>query len=265
MEFGSIVSGSSGNCIYIGNDSTHILIDSGISGKKIEKGLAEYGVSANDLDAILVTHEHIDHIAGLGVMARRYGIPIYATGATIDAITSCSSVGKIDADLFNEVGRDKTFSIGSFNAAAIGISHDAADPVAYRIEDGTGAAAVMTDLGYYDEHIANALKGLDVLLLEANHDIRMLETGPYPYQLKQRILGKKGHLSNENAGRLLCDLLHPGLKKVFLGHLSNENNYPELAYETVRLEIDLADIEYSAGDFDISVASRHEATALFRF
>ena len=136
------------------------------------------------------------------------------------------------------------------------ISHDAAEPVAYRFSCGEKHAAVATDMGVYTDYIVEHLQGLDVLLLEANHDIRMLQAGPYPYPLKQRIMGECGHLSNESAGQLLCRILNDHMKRIYLGHLSKENNYAELAYETVKLEIELGPVTYKPGDFDIQVAKR---------
>ena len=134
LELCSIASGSSGNCICIGNDNEHVLIDAGISGKRIENGLAEFDLKAQDMSAILITHEHIDHIAGLGVMARRYHLPIYATEKTIEAIKNVKSVGKIDDELFHPISAGDEFNIGSLNLKSIHISHDAADPVAYRVD-----------------------------------------------------------------------------------------------------------------------------------
>lgn len=263
LRLKSIASGSSGNCIYVGDDNTHLIIDAGISGKRIEAGLNEIGLKGSELAGILVTHEHADHIAGLGVMARRYGIPIYATTGTVTAIASTSSVGKIDPSLYVGVKADESFQIGDLTIKPIKVSHDAAQPVAYRINHNRGSVAIMTDLGYYDDYIVNSLKDVELLLLESNHDIRMLETGSYPYHLKQRILGRRGHLSNENAGRLLCQVMHDNIKKILLGHLSHENNYPELAFETVRCEIDLGDNPYKSRDFDISVARRDVCSELF--
>ena len=140
------------------------------------------------------------------------------------------------------------------------ISHDAADPVAYKIRQQEKNVAVMTDLGTYDDHIVEKLQNVDVLLLEANHDVRMLQAGAYPYPLKQRILGDKGHLSNERSGQLLGKVLHDHLKHIVLGHLSKENNYPELAYETVRLEVELGDNPYKGDDFPMFVAKRDEVS-----
>ncbi len=197
LELCSIASGSSGNCICVGTDDCHVLIDAGISGKKIENGLNEFDMTATDMQGILVTHEHIDHIAGLGVMARRYHIRIYATKATIGAIKCTKSVGNIDDELFHPVEAGVDFTIGDIEFEPLHISHDAADPVAYRFKNENHAMAVVTDLGTYDDTLVSKLQNLDGLLLEANHDINMLQTGAYPYPLKRRIMGDSGHLSNE--------------------------------------------------------------------
>ncbi len=261
MRMCSIASGSSGNCIYVGSDNHHILIDAGISGKRVEAGLRELELSGKDIDGILLTHEHSDHIKGLGVLARKYGVPIYATPGTAGAVKAMSGLGRIDDSLFVEIHADQDFQIGDLKVSPFHISHDAAEPVAYRIACGEKKMAVATDLGVYTDYTVEHLKGLDVLLLEANHDIHMLQVGAYPYYLKQRISGDLGHLSNETAGKLLCEVLHDDLKAIVLGHLSKENNYAELAYETVKLEIILGDTPYQPGDFPLSVASRDERSA----
>ena len=256
MRLCSIASGSSGNCIYVGSDTTHLLIDVGISGKRVECGLQELGISAKELDGILITHEHIDHISGLGVMARRHNIPIYATQDTIEVLKKTKSIGAIDKDLFVEVEADFKTKIKDLQINPMRISHDAVSPVAYRVNYGSQKIAVCTDLGYFNDYTIESLKGLDALLLEANHDINMLQVGTYPYYLKQRILGNKGLCSNENSGRLLNEIIHDKIQAIVLGHLSNENNLPELAYEAVRMEITLGNNPYHANDFNIQVARR---------
>ena len=265
MDLCSIASGSSGNCIYAGPDDCHLLVDAGISGKRIENGLNSIGLKTAEMDGILITHEHSDHIAGLGVVARKYGIPMYGTKETIDAILHTSSVGKVDESLFHPILPDEAFTIGDITVKPFSISHDAANPVAYVMEHDTKKVAVATDLGKYDDYIIDKLQGLDVLLLEANHDIRMLQAGSYPYPLKRRILGERGHLSNESAGQLLCRILHDNMKKIYLGHLSKENNYAQLAYETVKLEIQLDPVEYMPQDFDIQVAERDCISGICNF
>ena len=264
MDFFSVASGSSGNCICLGSDQCHVMIDAGISGKRIEEGMNTYYYTTSDMDVVLITHEHSDHIQGLGVVARKYGLPIYATKGTADAILQSSSVGKIDPSLFHVIEAGKTFFIGNLEIYPMSISHDAADPVAYLVSDGRHRVGIVTDLGYYDADIVSHMEGLDALLLEANHDIHMLQVGAYPYPLKQRILGERGHLSNETSGQLLGQILHDGMQHILLGHLSKENNYDELAYETVRLEISLGDNPYRGNDFPIEVAKRDRPSSLIR-
>ena len=265
MRLCSIASGSSGNCIYVGSDHTHLMVDAGISGKRIEQGLNSLELSAKDMDGILITHEHVDHVKGLGVMARKYALPIYATKGTLDEIRRMGSLGVIPYELYREIHPDEPFAVGDLTVKPMHISHDAADPVAYRVEGEGKSAGIVTDLGKYDDYIVDKIQGLDVLLLEANHDIHMLEVGSYPYPLKRRILGDRGHLSNELSGKLLCRVLHDRMKAVFLGHLSKENNYEELAYETVRLEINLGDTKYQADDFRIEVAKREQRSSVAEF
>lgn len=261
MELFSITSGSSGNCICVGNDSCHVMIDAGISGKRIEEGMNHFDYTTGDMDGILVTHEHSDHICGLGVVARKHGIPIYTTKGTADAIMTSSGVGKIDPGLFHIIEGGRPFEIGGLQIYPINISHDAAEPVAYLVSDEKNRVGVITDLGMYDDDLIASLKGLDAILLEANHDINMLQVGSYPYSLKQRIIGDKGHLSNESCGQLLGEILHDNMKHILLGHLSNENNYPELAFETVRLEVTMGDNPYRGNDFPIEVARRDQVSS----
>lgn len=256
MRLCSIASGSSGNCICVGSDHSTILIDTGISGKRIEAGLNEFELTTRDIDGILITHEHSDHIAGLGVLARRYGIPIYTTEGTRQAILQSTTVGKISEDLFQTIYPNQTLMIGDLQIDPFSIYHDAAQPVGYRIGCEGKSVAVATDMGHYDDYIVRCLEGLDALLLESNHDVNMLQVGSYPYYLKRRILGERGHLSNESAGQLLCKILHDKIETILLGHLSQENNYAALAYETVCSEITMGDNPYKARDFKINVAKR---------
>ncbi len=259
MRLCSIASGSSGNCVYAGSDTTHILIDAGISGKRIEEGLASFGLKASEIDGIFITHEHADHINGLGVMARKYGLPIYATEGTIQAIKQTAGLGKIDESLFHCINADEKYTIKDLTLYPMQTSHDAAQPVAYRISHDKKKIGIVTDLGCYNDYTIACMQGLDVIYLEANHDINMLQAGSYPYYLKQRILGEKGHLANETAGRLLTQLLNSHTKAVVLAHLSKENNLPELAYEAVKLELIMSG-KYKEGDFPIYVAKRSEVS-----
>lgn len=256
MRLCSIASGSSGNCIYVGSDHTHLLVDTGISKKRIDEGLHTLGIKGKELSGILITHEHSDHIQGLGVFSRKYGIPVYATKGTLRGIMEYRSLGKMPEGLLHEIQTDTDFLLGDLCVHPFAISHDAYEPSGYRIACGEKSVAVATDLGIYDEYTVENLKNLDAVLLEANHDIHMLEVGPYPYPLKRRVMGEKGHLSNELSGQLLCDILHDKLQHVILGHLSKENNYAELAYETVKLEVTVGDNPYRGEDIPIMVAGR---------
>lgn len=256
MRLCSIASGSSGNCIYVGSDKTHLLIDGGISAKRMIQGVQELGIKPEELSGILITHEHSDHIQGLGVFSRKYNIPIYGTGGTLQGIEQCSSLGEYDKGLHRLIYRDEEFHIEDLTIHPFEISHDANEPCGYVIQRENKRVAVATDMGTYDEYIVSKLQKLDAILLESNHDVNMLQVGTYPYYLKQRILSDKGHLSNENAGRLLCRLLHDDMKGIYLGHLSKENNYDKLAYETVSMEITLGECPYKGNDFSIQVARR---------
>lgn len=256
MKLMSIASGSSGNCIFVGTDNTSILIDAGVSRKRIAEGLNSIDMNFDNLDGILITHEHIDHIRSLGVLARSYNIPIFLTEMTAQAIINISSLGEFDRNLFHFIEPDKKFLVGDMSVEAHSVWHDAADPVCYSINNCDKKVSVATDLGDFDEYMIESIKDSDALLIEANHDVRMLQVGPYPYSTKQRILGKRGHLSNERSGMLLKEVLNSHIKGILLGHLSKDNNYPELAYETVKAELIDNPFTNDVRDFNMSVAAR---------
>lgn len=285
MRFQSIASGSSGNCIYVGSDRTHLLMDVGINKKKTEQALHGIGLDLRDIDGVFLTHEHTDHIAGLPVIAKHSSMPVFATRGTIDAVMDMPKYGEIDPARFVELRPDQPLQVGDLEIDPMRISHDAAEPVGYRVYEGRGGekalgesfsgggseagrvkkACICTDLGCYTEYTEKCLMDSDVLLLEANHDVNMLQVGPYPYRLKQRILGERGHLSNCSSGQLLSRVLNSHLKGIFLGHLSRENNMPELAFETVRVEIMFSESGYRAEELPIQVAKRSEPSALVEF
>ncbi|WP_173471845.1 MBL fold metallo-hydrolase [Eubacterium ruminantium] len=263
MKFMNIASGSSGNVSVVTTDNAAILVDAGISLKKIEEGLKNADMSGKDIDAVVITHEHSDHIKGLGVLSRRYHIPIYATAGTIKGIGECRSVGMIDDSLYNVIESDVEFSIKDLTVTPRSIWHDAYEPVCFSFTDGKNKVSVATDLGNYNDYLVNTLSDSDVLLIESNHDIRMLEAGPYPYDLKRRILGEKGHLSNETAGKFIKNLLNDHIKTVILGHLSSENNFPELAFETVKNELKGNSFTDDVRDFDLHTAFRDRNDRLY--
>ena len=256
MQFMSIASGSSGNSYYVGTDRTTLLLDAGISMKRIDDGLRTIDRSLDDVDGILITHEHIDHIKGLGVISRKYNIPIYATYGTIDGIVASGALGTFDFNLLQPIMNREEFMIGDIEIKAHSISHDAADPVCYSFTSNGKKVSVATDMGVYDNMIIDFLSESDAMLIEANHDIRMLEVGPYPFPLKQRILSDRGHLCNEASGKLIRQLLNSHIKYIALGHLSDKNNYPELAYEAVRQELEGNIYSIDVRDFGLTVAPR---------
>ncbi len=260
MKLCNLASGSSGNCTLVAGENTCLLVDVGISAKRVECGLREIGVEPESIAGILITHEHVDHINGLPVFTKRHPVPIYGSPGTIGAIEKSALGDKINPQLLHPIELREELKIGALQVHSVSISHDAAEPTAYVIEDGRGQkTGVLTDLGKYDETILEAFAGVNLLLLEANHDRRMLETGPYPYALKQRVSGPQGHLSNDGAATFLKSLWHPGLQGVILGHLSRENNYEELAYETVRLEL-LTKAGARDGSVPIILAKQNQAT-----
>lgn len=256
MKLMSIASGSNGNCTYVGSDSTNILIDVGVSKKRIKEGLEGIDVDFKDINGILITHEHSDHIKSIGVIARAYSIPIYSTSDTLNEIRNCRSLGDFDEGLLNPVKPDERFAIGDIDIVPHSIWHDAVDPVCYSLFNRDKKISVATDIGNYDDYLVNCLKDSDALLIESNHDLRMLQVGPYPYELKRRVMSDRGHLSNEASGRLIKSLLNEHIKAIFLGHLSKENNYPELAYETVKVELGDNPFTNDVRDFNLQVASR---------
>lgn len=256
MNLCSLASSSSGNCIYVGNTNTHLLVDVGISAKRINEALEEIDLKISDVNGILITHEHSDHIKGLGVIARKQGIPIYATENTIQAIKSIPSLGKIEDSLYHVIRPNNSFSIQDIQIEPNSTWHDAADSVCYSFESDKHKISIATDLGNYDDYLLMKLKDSDVLFIEANHDINMLQVGPYPYYLKQRILSNHGHLSNERSGQFIHALLNNHIKGIMLGHLSKENNLTELAYETVNVELQNNVFTKDVRDFNLQVANR---------
>lgn len=233
IKFCSLFSGSSGNCIFLGTEHTKILIDAGMNAKHIARELCAIGENPDAIDGILITHEHADHIQGAGVFARRHHANIYANQET------WRSMDKTIGPLFQAQRRIYSpsgggdFQIGDICIHSFSIPHDAADPVAYTCYTEDRQISVVTDIGSITDEIKANTHGSDALVLEANHDVEMLMTGTYPWPLKQRIRGSKGHLSNEEAASFALELAKDGTKIIFLGHLSQQNNTPEQALSTV--------------------------------
>ncbi len=229
IGFCPLASGSKGNCIYIGTKTTKILIDAGLSAKAIREKLGEIGVSLEDIDAVLITHEHTDHIRGLGMLGCRMGIPVFANSDTAKAI-----YGILDeCPKFKIFSTGETFEFGDLEVHPFSIQHDAVDPVAFTIRTGGLKLGFCADLGFATTLVVNHLKGCDYLYVEANHEPSMVHACPRPMVYKKRVLSRQGHLSNEECAKLLEEVYHDGLKHVHLAHLSSECNSPELALKII--------------------------------
>ncbi|MBQ3552686.1 MAG: MBL fold metallo-hydrolase [Clostridia bacterium] len=259
MKLCPLFSGSSGNSTYLECGKKSFLIDAGMPAKHIENALALAGSDMSKISGILITHEHIDHVRGVGVLARRYRTPIYANEATFKALPS--AVGNIPESCLRYIASDCDFFIGDARIQPFRTPHDATESVGYTIFHGGAQASVLTDIGHVTDRLLSSLYGSRLVLIESNHDVDMLRAGPYPYELKRRILGNNGHLSNKACGQALVRLYKSGVRMAILGHLSAENNHEQLAYETVR-EILRAEDIYDER-LHISVAHRDRPLGIF--
>ena len=254
LKYCSLYSGSSGNSFFIQSNNTNILIDVGVSLKKLTSALSNFNVDINDINAILITHEHSDHTKGLSSIIKKYNIPVFINKQTWDALGDIKKdlpeSNIIFFDLLNE------FIIGDFTIFSFPIPHDAANPCGFNINYKNKKISIATDIGYVSNDLLNYLKNSTSILLEANYDPEILKYSSYPYLLKRRIASNDGHLSNEIAGQTIKTLCKFGLKDALLIHLSKENNFPELAYKTVINEI--AD----CNNFNLNIAPRNEPSKM---
>ncbi|WIV19203.1 MULTISPECIES: MBL fold metallo-hydrolase [Paenibacillus] len=249
IRFTVLSSGSTGNATVVRNDDTALLIDAGLSAKRIDELMLERDMLGSQLDGILVTHEHSDHIRGLGAVARKYNLPIYANTNTWKAMQK--SIGKIAEENIRFLESGEVTEFKSLRVESFGISHDAAEPVGYSFYDGKEKLSVATDLGYMSDKVRDAISDADVMVLEANHDIDMLRMGRYPWNTKRRIMGDLGHLSNEAAGAALSELMNGITKRVYLAHLSRDHNMMELAKLTVRNAMEERGCFYKDSEFQL--------------
>ncbi|MBM7622851.1 MBL fold metallo-hydrolase [Sporohalobacter salinus] len=260
LEVCSLASGSSGNSIYIATDKRKILIDAGLSGKRISERLDKLSVDGSELDAILVTHEHRDHIKGVGVLSRRFNLPIYATEKTWAVAEE--DLGKIKPNhrcIINKEG----LTLGDLEIESFEIPHDAVDPVGFTLKNQSKKVSVATDIGYMTEEIMSNLKNSELVILESNHDLEMLKAGPYPWSLKKRIMSKEGHLSNDDAAATVVELVKNSVERILLAHLSKDNNVPELAHLTIKNMVIDAGMELGR-DLQLNFAYRDEVSKLFQ-
>lgn len=227
ISFSVLASGSSGNAFYIKTAKEKILVDAGVSGKEMERLLEKVEVDPKELTRMLVTHEHSDHIKGLGIMARRYKLPVYANEKTWKAMEG--SIGKLEMGQKFLFDMEETKTFGDLDIESFGVSHDAAEPMFYNFHHEGKKISLVTDLGYVSERIKKTVENADAYIFEANHDIEMLRMGRYPWNVKRRILGDSGHVSNEDCALALCDIIGNQTKSVYLAHLSRDNNMKDLA------------------------------------
>ena len=251
MELRTLASGSSGNCLLVSQGGSHLLVDAGISCRRITTALKSWDIDPRDIVGILITHEHSDHISGLATLTKQHALPVYTSPGTGRQL--CYRIAAME-DLLRPLELGQCAQVGPFALESFPTSHDAAQPMGFAVTCGGRKAAVVTDLGYVSEEVLDGVLGAHLVVCEANHDVEWLKSGPYPYYLKARILGDKGHLSNEDGAALACQCAAHGAHTVVLAHLSAENNTPARARQ-------VAGTALSAGGFDhvkLAVAPRSE-------
>ena len=252
FNFCSLYSGSSGNSLFVETQNTKLLIDAGVSSKKIETALNDINIDPSTLDGILVTHEHIDHVQGLPTLSKKFDLPVFVNQETLDAMPKQKD--KISENNIKTFKISDKFDIGDLEIKPFSIPHDAANPCGFNIWKNNKKISIATDIGHMTNPILKSLEESLFIMLEANYDPEVLRCSPYPFTLKSRIAGPTGHLPNEMAGKTISHLLKSGLKNAMLGHLSKQSNFPELAYKTVVDE--LISNNYNEDCISLSVASR---------
>lgn len=261
IKFVPLASGSSGNCVFLDYDGVKILIDCGLSGSKTGKLLEDIGEDPHELSAIFLTHEHHDHTTGVGVLSRRYDLPIYLTEGSRKGFEP--SAGRIKEENIHFIKANEFLSFKNMDIRPFSIHHDAKDPVGFVFYLGNKKISLMTDTGFVDKKMEDEIKGSDIYYLEANHDLEALKRGPYPLALKKRVMGKMGHLSNDQTAEILSDLLEGRGEEVFLAHLSDTNNTPDLSRITVDDYLTSLGLN-TRKDISLSVANRYRPEKIVR-
>jgi len=254
LKFCSLYSGSSGNSSLVQSKDINILVDAGVSGKKIIDALASINIGIENISAILVTHEHSDHTQSIATLSKKYNIPVYANKKTWEAMSDKKN--KILEQNIRYFNNNKSFTLNDVTILPFDIPHDAANPCGFSISDKESKISIATDIGHMTNSILDNIKDSNFLLLEANYEPDVLKCSSYPFHLKERIASPVGHLSNIEAGKTINYLTDFGVKNIMLGHLSNENNFPELAYKSVLEQIENKELT-------LNVASRFEPSEFF--
>ncbi len=263
LRFISFGSGSSGNCYLLTTPTDGLLIDIGVGLRSLKKNFRDYGLSFSQVHHVLVTHDHADHIKSVGSFSKDQHVPVYTTKVVHEGITKNYCVQqKVPSDYVNYVEKGTSFTIGDFKITPFGVPHDSSDNVGYMVEVEGTAFCVITDAGYVTDEMKEYISKADYLVIEANHDVEMVKNGPYPAFLKERILSHTGHLSNVECGEALVENMSEHLKHVWLCHLSEENNHPELARKTVEAILRSHGIVAGA-DLQLEVLKRKSPTGIF--
>ncbi|WP_170008553.1 MBL fold metallo-hydrolase [Bacillus fonticola] len=259
LQFSVLASGSTGNAIYVETPEHRFLVDAGLSGKKIEESFRKIGRDLKELDGIFVTHEHSDHIHGLGVLARRYKLPVYANTNTWNVMDPM--IGKVGAEQKFHFEMETVKSFGGLDIETFGVSHDAVEPMFYVFHYEGRKLALITDTGYVSDRMKGIVQGADAFVFESNHDVSMLQMGRYPWSVKRRILSDKGHVSNEDAAIAMADCITDATKRIYLAHLSADNNMKDIA--RLAVEQTLTTRGFGVGEtFEIYDTDPREPTSL---
>lgn len=263
MIFCSLYSGSSGNSIFVSSENTKVLVDAGLSGKKIIEAVQQIDENPKDIDAIFITHEHSDHIKGAGILSRKFDIPIYANEATWVAMKD--SLGNIKENNIKVLKKRNGITIRDLDIVCFNTPHDSIAPMGYTFSSGRKKISIVTDIGTFTEEIKKNIIESQVVLLESNHDVQMVKFGPYPYELKRRVLSEIGHLCNEDCGEAIVQIMKDGMyRNIVLGHLSNTNNVPELAYKSVLNVLNENQLKVGK-DLTLKLADRYKPSSYISF
>ena len=262
MRFMSLGSGSSGNCYYLATGTTAVLIDAGIGIRKMKKMLKDCGIDVMSVNAVLVTHDHLDHVRSATYLGEKLGIPVYATAEVIDGVNRIYCIRQKFRGSARRIVKGQRLDIGDMAVTPFDVPHDATDNVGYRIEADGKVFVLVTDCGYVTDEVRGNVADADYVVIEANYDLNMLETGRYLRELKERVKSRTGHLCNTDAAALIADTYHDGLRHVWLCHISQDNNRPEIARQTVALALEARGV-MPGRDIDVTPLARYTPSDIY--